>query len=59
MKREIARLRPVFDGAKYVGCTTEKARGIAAYDQHSNRIGMFATADAAVRGLRTIAAAST
>jgi hypothetical protein len=38
------------DRAKYVGCTTETARGIAAYDQHSNRIGMFATTDAAVRG---------
>jgi hypothetical protein len=59
LKREIARLRTVFDGAKYVGCTTETARGIAAYAQHSNRIGMFATADAAVRGLRTITAAST
>jgi hypothetical protein len=57
LKHEIARLRPVFDGAKYVGCTTVTARGIAAYDQHSNRIGMFA--DAAVRGLLTIAAAST
>ena len=62
MKHEISRLRPVFDGARYVGVLLHTAKGWTAYDQHDRRVGTantyFAESDAAVSKLRSLAAHS-
>ena len=39
MKHELHRLRPVFDGAKYVGVLLHTAKGWTAYDQHDRPVG--------------------
>jgi hypothetical protein len=59
LKHEISRLRPVFDGAKYVGVLLHTAQGWTAYDQHDRPVGTnvyFGQPDAAVARLRRLAA---
>ena len=57
LKHEIHRLRPVFDGARYVGALLHHFRGWDALDADGVRIGSYPEhmADAAVARLRRLA----
>jgi hypothetical protein len=59
LKHEISRLRPVFDGARYVGCLLYTARGWDAYGADDRRLGTFSEDHAAVARLRSLASCST